>query len=154
MPDGCITGDGYKERIREKLLTECNLHTIVRMPQSTFFPATVATNLLFFQKGLPTKKIWFYEHQLPEGQKSYSKTKMIRFEEFLPLIEWWENRIESPVSWVVDIDDLDGFDLDIKNKFKFDQQKIQSVDELLVSVEKSFDKCNQLLKIIQRSLNE
>lgn len=154
LPDGCITGDGYKERIREKLLTECNLHTIVRLPQSTFFPATVATNLLFFQKGLPTKKIWYYEHQLPEGQKSYSKTKMIRFEEFLPLIEWWENRIESPVSWVVDIDDLDGFDLDIKNKFKNEQQKIQSVDELLMSVEKSFDKCNQLLKIIQRSLNE
>ena len=51
LPDGCITGDGYKERIREKLLTDCNLHTIVRLPQSTFFPATVSTNLLFFQEG-------------------------------------------------------------------------------------------------------
>ena len=70
LPDGCITGDGYKERIREKLLTDCNLHTIVRLPQSTFHPATVSTNLLFFQKGTPTKEIWYYEHRLPEGQKS------------------------------------------------------------------------------------
>ena len=80
LPDGCITGEGYKERIREKLLTDCNLHTIVRLPQSTFHPATVSTNLLFFQKGTPTKEIWYYEHRLPEGQKSYSKTKAIQFD--------------------------------------------------------------------------
>ena len=66
LPDGCITGDGYKERIRERLITECNLHTIIRLPQSTFFPATVSTNLLFFQKGEPTKEIWYWEHRLPE----------------------------------------------------------------------------------------
>jgi len=74
LPDGCITGDGYKERIREKLLTDCNLHTIIRLPQSTFFPATVSTNLLFFEKGIPTKDIWYWEHRLPEGQKSYSQS--------------------------------------------------------------------------------
>ena len=91
LPDGCITGDGYKERIREKLLTSCNLHTIVRLPQSTFHPATVSTNLLFFQKGAPTKEIWYYEHRLPEGQKSYSKTKGIQFDEFAPMIEWWKS---------------------------------------------------------------
>lgn len=84
LPDGCITGDGYKERIREKLLTDCNLHTIVRLPQSTFHPATVSTNLLFFEKGTPTKEIWYYEHRLPEGQKSYSKTKGIQFSESPP----------------------------------------------------------------------
>ncbi len=154
LPDGCITGDGYKERIREKLLTECNLHTIVRLPQSTFFPATVATNLLFFEKGAPTKKIWFYEHLLPEGQKSYSKTKMIRFEEFLPLIDWWENRTETPIAWSVDVNDLVGFDLDIKNKHKSEQEELQSVEELLMCVENSFEKCNQLLKAIQRTINE
>lgn len=86
LPDGSITGDGVKARIREKLLTECNLHTIVRLPQSTFFPATVSTNLLFFEKGSRTREIWYYEHKLPEGQKSYSKTKPIQFEEFKPLI--------------------------------------------------------------------
>ena len=106
LPDGCITGDGYKERIREKLLTDCNLHTIIRLPQSTFFPATVSTNLLFFQKGTPTKEIWYWEHRLPEGQKSYSKTKAIQFDEFAPLIEWWDKREESEVAWKVKVEDL------------------------------------------------
>ena len=92
LPDGCISGDGVKERIREKLLTDCNLHTIIRLPKSTFFPATVSTNLLFFEKGTPTQKIWYYEHRLPEGQKSYSKTKPIKFNEFKPIIDWWNNR--------------------------------------------------------------
>ena len=123
LPDGCITGDGYKERIREKLLTDCNLHTIVRLPQSTFHPATVSTNLLFFEKGTPTKEIWYYEHRLPDGQKSYSKTKVIQFDEFAPMIEWWgsaENgyaaREENEVAWKVNVGDLKrGFDLDVKN---------------------------------------
>ena len=70
LPDGSITGDGVKARIREKLLTDCNLHTIIRLPQSTFFPATVSTNILFFEKGCPTKEIWYYEHKLPTGQKA------------------------------------------------------------------------------------
>ena len=87
LPDACITGDGYKERIREKLLTDCNLHTIIRLPQSIFHPATVSTNLLFFQKGTPPKEIWYGEHRLPERQKSYSKTKVIKFDESAPLIE-------------------------------------------------------------------
>jgi len=121
LPDGCITGDGYKERIREKLLTDCNLHTIIRLPQSTFFPATVSTNLLFFQKGTPTKEIWYWEHRLPEGQKSYSKTKAIQFDEFAPLIEWWDKRAESDVAWKVKVGDLKrGFDLDVKNPHSVD----------------------------------
>jgi type I restriction enzyme M protein len=116
LPDGCITGDGYKERIREKLLTDCNLHTVVRLPQSTFHPATVSTNLLFFQKGTPTKEIWYYEHRLPEGQKSYSKTKAIQFDEFTPLIDWWGRREKNEVAWLVKVGDLkNGFDLDVRN---------------------------------------
>lgn len=115
LPDGSITGDGVKARIREKLLTDCNLHTIIRLPQSTFFPATVSTNLLFFEKGEATKDIWYYEHQLPEGQKSYSKTKPIQFGEFAPLIDWWQNRKTSAVAWKVNVKDLNNWDLDIKN---------------------------------------
>lgn len=115
LPDGSITGDGIKSRIREKLLTENNVHTIIRLPQTTFFPATVSTNLLFFEKGNKTKEIWYYEHKLPIGQKSYSKTKAIKFSEFLPIIKWWNNREESDISWKVRIEDLKDWDLDIKN---------------------------------------
>ena len=116
LPDGSITGEGVKARIREKLLKDCNLHTIIRLPQSTFFPATVATNLLFFQKGEPTNDIWYYKHELPQGQKSYSKKKVIQFEEFKKITDWWNNRTESDNAWKVNVKDLVNWNLDIRNE--------------------------------------
>ena len=146
LPDGCITGDGYKERIREKLLTDCNLHTIIRLPQSTFFPATVSTNLLFFQKGTPTKEIWYWEHRLPEGQKSYSKTKAIQFDEFAPLIKWWDKREESEVAWKVKVGDLKrGFDLDVKNPHRAEEEAEMSAAQLITALESSLGKSGKLL---------
>ena len=151
LPDGCITGDGYKERIREKLLTDCNLHTIVRLPQSTFHPATVSTNLLFFQKGTPTKEIWYWEHRLPEGQKSYSKTKAIQFEEFAPLIEWWDKREENEVAWKVKVEDLKrGFDLDVKNPNSSIEEREPSVSECLTEFKKSLERVGQALAEVER----
>lgn len=153
LPDGCITGDGYKERIREKLLTDCNLHTIIRLPQSTFFPATVSTNLLFFQKGTPTKEIWYWEHRLPEGQKSYSKTKAIQFDELAPLIEWWDKREESDVAWKVKVEDLKkGFDLDVKNPNKEFIETEHTSAELLAGLKKSFLRAASMVEQIERSL--
>ena len=153
LPDGCITGDGYKERIREKLLTDCNLHTIIRLPQSTFFPATVSTNLLFFQKGTPTKEIWYWEHRLPEGQKSYSKTKAIQFDEFAPLIEWWDKREESDVAWKVNVGDLKrGFDLDSKNPNKEFVETEHTSAELLAGLKKSFLRAASIVEQIESSL--
>lgn len=118
LPDGTLFGEGVKSRIKEKLLTECNLHTIVRLPNGVFAPYTgIKTNLLFFEKGTPTKEIWYYEHTYPEGYKSYSKTKPIRIEEFDVEKEWWTNRIESEHAWRVPIEQVieNGFNLDIKN---------------------------------------
>jgi len=153
LPDGCITGDGYKERIREKLLTDCNLHTIVRLPQSTFFPATVSTNLLFFQKGTPTKQIWYWEHRLPEGQKSYSKTKAIQFDEFAPLIEWWDKREESEVAWKVKVEDLKrGFDLDVKNPHREEEEKDLSASEVLSRLNASVQTTQKLLAELQKQI--
>ena len=89
LPDGSLTGDGVKQRIRQEFLEKCNINTIVRLPNSVFQPyASVATNLLFFTKGEPTKEIWYWEHHLPEGQKSYSKTKPIQKSEFDSLKAW------------------------------------------------------------------
>jgi len=154
LPDGCITGDGYKERIREKLLTDCNLHTIVRLPQSTFHPATVSTNLLFFEKGTPTKEIWYYEHQLPEGQKSYSKTKVIQFDEFEPLIKWWSKRKETEVAWRVKVGDLKkGFDLDVKNPNRDEADESLSTGEALERLRKSFARSQELIAKIEATLS-
>lgn len=153
LPDGCITGDGYKERIREKLLTDCNLHTIVRLPQSTFHPATVSTNLLFFEKGASTKEIWYYEHRLPEGQKSYSKTKGIQFIEFSPLIEWWNKREESQVAWKVRVEDLKrGFDLDVKNPNKIESENDLSSAQLINMLEISLRRSEQLFSKLKAEM--
>ncbi len=96
LPDGSLTGDGVKQRVRQKLLEDCNLHTIIRLPNSVFKPyATVATNLLFFTKGEPTKEVWYYEHQLPKDYKSYSMTKPLQLKELEPIKKWWNDRKES-----------------------------------------------------------
>ena len=123
LPDGTLFGEGVKTRLKEHLLEECNLHTIVRLPNSVFKPyASIGTNLLFFEKGEPTKDIWYYEHQVPEGQKAYSMTKPIKLEHFQSCIDWWggaerKGREEGPQAWKVSIDEVKGrgYNLDIKN---------------------------------------
>ncbi|MBV2150144.1 type I restriction-modification system subunit M [Sphingobium sp. AS12] len=128
LPDGSLFGEGVKTRLKEALLEECNLHTIVRLPNSVFKPyASIGTNLLFFEKGEPTKDVWFYEHQVPLGQKAYSMTRPIRQEHFAPCVEWWggpdrKGREEGPQSWKVSLEDVKarGYNLDFKNPHSVD----------------------------------
>jgi type I restriction enzyme M protein len=155
LPDGSLTGDGVKQRVRQKLLEDCNLHTIIRLPNSVFQPyATVATNLLFFTKGEPTKEIWYYEHRLPEGQKSYSKTKTIQVKEFDPIKEWWNKREESEICWKVNIQTIidRNYDLDIKNPNKQEETHEYSSSELMAMLEKSFGKSQGLLNQLKEAV--
>jgi len=125
LPDGTLFGEGVKTKIKKMLTEECNLHTIIRLPNGVFAPYTgIKTNILFFTKGTPTKKIWFYEHPYPEGVKNYNKTKPMKFEEFKTENDWWgkeqdgfATRVETPQAWQVSIDDIiaRNFNLDIKN---------------------------------------
>lgn len=155
LPDGSLTGEGIKQRVRQKLLEECNLHTIIRLPNSVFQPyATVATNLLFFEKGKATKEIWYYEHRLPQGQKSYSKTRPIRVEELKPIKQWWDNRTESEVAWKVDIQTIidRGYDLDIKNPHKVEETYQHTSAELMELLAKSMQKSKDLLNQLKAEL--
>ncbi len=123
LPDGSLFGEGVKTRLKEHLMEECNLHTIVRLPNSVFRPyASIGTNLLFFEKGSPTKDIWFYEHRVPDGQKAYSMTKPIRVEHLAPCVKWWggetrKGRKENEVAWKVSAEDVKArnYNLDFKN---------------------------------------
>ncbi len=144
LPDGFLFGEGIKTRIKEKLLAECNLHTIVRLPNSVFAPYTgIKTNLLFFSKGTPTQHIWFYEHPLPPGVKAYNKTKPMKVEEFAPLEKWWgkekdnfKKRVENEQAWKVSIDDIKArnYNLDCKNPH-VGEQEIHDPDVLLAQYE-------------------
>ena len=125
LPDGFLFGEGIKSRIKEKLLTECNLHTVVRLPNGVFSPYTgIKTNLLFFTKGVPTREVWFYEHQYPAGYKNYSKTRPMRIEEFAVEEAWWGDaadgfagRVENEFAWKVSAEELKArnWNLDCKN---------------------------------------
>ena len=155
LPDGSLTGDGVKQRIRQEFLEKCNVHTIVRLPNSVFQPyASVATNLLFFTKGEQTKNIWYWEHKLPEGQKSYSKTKPIQKAEFESLKNWWNNRSENEQAWKVSIDELiaNGYNLDIKNPSVKKEEISYSTQELLDMLRQSFKKSEDLLEGLMNAL--
>jgi type I restriction enzyme M protein len=155
LPDGSLTGDGIKQRVRQKLLEDCNLHTIIRLPNSVFQPyATVATNLLFFTKGTPTKEVWYYEHKLPEGQKAYNKTKPIQAKEFAPIKKWWTNRKESDIAWKVDIQTIidRNYDLDIKNPTKAEEAHEYNSSELMEMLHTSFENSNALLEQLKEAV--
>jgi type I restriction enzyme M protein len=131
LPDGTLFGEGVKTRIKEQLLTECNLHTIVRLPNGVFAPYTgIKTNLLFFTKGQPTSNVWYYEHPYPSGVKSYNKTKPIAIAEFDAEKTWWGSeadgfatRVENERAWKVSIEAIKaaGYNLDQKNPHAADE---------------------------------
>ena len=128
VPNGTLFGDGVCARIKEELLTQFNLHTVVRLPHGVFAPYTnIPANLLFFDRSGPTDAIWFYEHPLPEGRKNYTKTQPLQYEEFAPVLDWWKDRKETQQAWRMRASDLLKYDgqsaakrivscnLDIKN---------------------------------------
>jgi len=117
-PNGTLFGDGVCARIKEELLKDFNLHTIVRLPNGVFAPYTgIQTNILFFDRSGPTKEIWYYEQPLPEGRKNYTKTQPIQFEEFSSCLEWWDKREENEYAWMVSAIDIasTSYNLDRKN---------------------------------------
>lgn len=121
LPDGFMFGDGVKATLKEKLLKEYGLHTVIRLPQ-VFKPyANVDTNLLFFQKGVPSRGVWFYRLDLPEGVKNFTKTKPMEDRHFDPVREWLADK--RPLS-------VDGFD----------KARFFSVEEL-EALHYDFDKC-------------
>jgi type I restriction enzyme M protein len=141
LPDGSLFGEGVKTRLKEHLMEECNLHTVVRLPNSVFRPyASIGTNLLFFEKTGPTRETWFWEHRVPEGQKAYSMTRPIRFEHLKNCIDWWggktrRGREEGPLAWRVSIEEVKarGYNLDIKNPHAVAEDH-GDPDELLASL--------------------
>jgi type I restriction enzyme M protein len=107
VPDGTLFGEGVCARIKEELLKEFNLHTIVRLPNGVFAPYTgIRTNVLFFDRSAATKDVWYYEHPLPDGRKNYTKTQPIQYDEFGPCLAWWHKREENTQAWRVPVDEL------------------------------------------------
>src|SRR5204863_8454219 len=134
---------------------ECNLHTIVRLPNGVFAPYTgIKTNLLFFEKGTPTKDIWYFEHPYPEGVKNYNKSKPINLKEFDLEKKWWSKRLESANAWKISIEEIKkrGYNLDIKNPTTETAVQELYTHELLAQVSMSFEKSSKLLEQLKTEL--
>ncbi|MEO6095207.1 MAG: class I SAM-dependent DNA methyltransferase [Fibrobacteria bacterium] len=163
LPDGTLFGEGVKTRIKENLLKECNLHTIVRLPNGVFNPYTgIRTNLLFFTKGPATEAVWYYEHPYPPGAKSYNKGKPIRIEEFEAERAWWgkekngfKDRVENERAWRVPIEKIKAgdFNLDLKNPHSSDTGP-GDVDHLLPEYEKLLAQIAETRKLLKAQLME
>ena len=156
LPDGTLFGEGMKTRLKEELLTKCNLHTIVRLPLGVFNPYTnINTNVLFFEKGKPTKEVWYYQHQYPEGVKNYNKTRPINIKEFDAEKAWWNNRVENDFAWKVSIDDIKKktYNLDIKNPKDQIQEEFESSEVILKRLSESNKIVDGLLSKIKQILN-
>jgi type I restriction enzyme M protein len=149
LPDGTLFGEGVKTAIKRELLEKCNLHTIIRLPQGVFNPyAGVNTNLLFFQKGTPTKEIWYYELPLPEGMKQYTKGRPIRGEEFEPVKTWWKNRKVNQHAWKVPIKEIydRDYNLDFKNPSSANSIVGEKPETIINAIENTESEIMTLLK--------
>ncbi len=156
LPDGFLFGEGVKTRIKEKLLSEFNLHTIVRLPNGVFSPYTgIRTNLLFFEKNSKgTKDIWYFEHPLPENYKIYNKTKPIRHEEFELEKEWWKDRENTKFkqyAWKISKEEIlkRNFNLDINNPTKPEAEPELTKEEIITKIEANLKRSQEILKEIK-----
>ncbi len=156
VPNGTLFGDGVCARIKEQLLKEFNLHTIVRLPNGVFSPyAPIPTNILFFERTGPTQEVWYYQHPLPEGRKTYTKTKPLLFEEFAPVMDWWDHREENENAWKVPVGEVLKYDafgtllsanLDIKNPTCLRAEDHRSPEEIVAEI---INKEEQVMRILQ-----
>ena len=164
VPNGTLFGDGIAARIKEDLLKNFNLHTLVRLPNGVFAPYTsIPTNLLFFDAGKPTGAVWVYEQPLPEGVKNYTKTRPVTFEEFAPLLEWWGDRRENERAWQVPAGDLLKYDpagslqsvnLDVKNPRRAADLEHLPPQELVRSIAAKERRIIKIIEEIQEILKQ
>jgi type I restriction enzyme M protein len=169
VPNGTLFGDGVCARIKEELLKDFNLHTIVRLPNGVFAPYTsIPTNLLFFDRSGPTEEIWYYEQPLPEGRKQYTKTQPIQFEEFAGCLTWWNGSTGSPRgrqenerAWKVRARDVLKYDdsgnlvsvnLDLKNPASKQDFEHLPPEQLVEDILKKEERIMEIMLDIQRAL--
>ena len=143
--------DNASVALRKKLLEECNLHTIMDCPSGTFLGAGVKTVILFFEKGAPTRKVWYY--QLDPG-RSMGKTNALNDDDLTEFVTLQKKKAESPKSWSVDVStiDKDSFDLSVKNPNAPEEAPLKSPEEILKEIAALDAESSEVLKEIKALL--
>lgn len=154
VPNGTLFAGGVADRIKESLLREFRLHTVLRLPRGVFSPYTdIQTNVLFFDRRGVSDEVWYYEHVPPGARKTYTKTKPLKFEEFGPLLEWWPDREENERAWKLSVDELLRYegdklvsaDLDKKNPTSVEELERRPLPELLEDMERAQEEVADLI---------
>lgn len=157
VPNGTLFADGICGRIKQELLTEFNLHTIVRLPNGVFAPYTnIPANILFFDRSGSTKDVWFYEQPLPEGRKNYTKTQPLQYEEFGALLAWWSKRTVNAQAWKISAAEIlaGGCNLDRKNPTAKEDIMHLPPEQLVASVLGKERKIIEIMEQVQSLLKE
>jgi len=158
LPNGPLFSKGTAAKIKEKLLSEFNLHTIIRLPETIFEPyTTIATNILFFDKTKPTNEIWYYQMKVSERlrgvtrakEPKYTKSNPISYEDFADVLSWAKNKNENKNAWKVSVKDIKDYNLDIKNPN--DKEETNNLDphELIDNILKNEEKTLELLREVK-----
>jgi type I restriction enzyme M protein len=172
VPNGPLFKHGKADVIKNKLLDEFNLHTIIRLPKSIFKPRTdIDTNILFFEKGTPTKEIWFYNLPLPkrledETKKkknlSFAKGKPVLDEDFVDLLKWIDKKEENEYAWKVSVDEIRKtndkgkieVNLDVQNPKDVDTTPEKSPHELIGQIIEDERKTLTLLEEVEQLIQD
>ena len=163
LPNGPMFASGVAAKIKEKLLSEFNLHTIIRLPETVFEPyTTVATNILFFDKTNPTKEIWYYQMKVAERLRGatraknpkYTMTNPIEYQDFSEIIEWMKNKKQNENAWKVSINDIENFNLDFKNPNDKDEVLDLSPHELIDNILKDEERTLELLREVKELIKK
>ena len=155
VPNGTLFAGGVAARIKEELLKEFDLHTVVRLPNGVFAPYTsIPTNLLFFDRSGPTEEVWYYEQPLPEGRKNYTKTKPMRYEEFADCLAWWKDREENERAWKVSAEEIlaNGCNLDVKNPHSKEELEHLPPEELVEGILEKERRITEIMSEIRQAL--
>jgi type I restriction enzyme M protein len=159
VPNGLLFAEGIGARIKEDLLKDFNLHTVVRLPNGVFAPYTdIPTNLLFFDRTRPTEEVWFFEVPLPEGRRQFTKTNPIQIGNFQSCLEWWNDRTETDSAWRVSAEEIarGGYNLDARNPRSVKTEILLTPKELvakLLTVETEIGKhLKGIEQILERGL--
>ncbi len=157
LPNGPLFQTRIASKIKEKLLSECNLHTIIRLPGTVFAPYTnIATNILFFDKSGSTKEIWYYQMKIREDLKAYNKTTQMTYEDFSEVMKWWNKRKQNGKAWKVRVEDIKDYNLDLKNPNDVEEGLNLSphsiIDKILSDEEKALHLLKEIKELVQKEI--
>jgi len=163
LPNGPLFANGIAGKIKEKILKEFNLHTIIRLPETVFEPyTTIATNILFFDKTKPTNEIWYYQMNVSERLRGvtraknpkYTKSNPISYEDFADILEWAKNKKENKHAWQVSVNDIKDYNLDIKNPNQKEETLDLAPHELIDNIVKDEEKTLELLREVKELIKK